>query len=269
MFHSDELKNIKPLTDVLMEYPMMADLRVVVLVGMNRLSQSIREKLIELPIPETSFLLLVGDTPSGKPKWQTAVKKRFPSAIVNTPPPQEIGEWVIRFARELNLKVDSSAARFLAESVNTDLVALRNELVKLSLWAGDSVIDISIVKRLVSQSRVRERYGLTNAFQKRSKNGFIHYVRELMHYGEQPPSIIGRLAAEAANIAMAKSGKLSQKMHPYRKQLYQTYARSFSDDELSSIIETLYDADIMVKRGIFKPETSIAVMVGSIVSRWR
>lgn len=123
----------------------------------------------------------------------------------------EARKWLRNTAAEYGKRIDSGAAYDLVNAVGPDICALKNELEKLVLFAGEkNVIGRRSVAELVPQSRSRTVFDLSDAVARAEPDKAIALGETLLLYGEAPEMItafLGMRMRELWQIARLKRRK--------------------------------------------------------------
>ena len=149
-----------------MQYPMMAEYRLVVL----KEAQNLKEidqllSIIQDPVETTVFVVSYKE---GKINMTTKLGKAFKAngIVFDSVKLYEnkVPDWIIKHSKSIGLKVTQNAAILLSALLSTDLSKINNELQKLKLFFGpNDVIDIEQVKSHTGLNREYTVFELNKA----------------------------------------------------------------------------------------------------------
>ena len=113
--------------------------------------------------------------------------------------------WIVRRAKELGANIEPSAAALLGRLVGSDLRTLNNEIEKLTLYvAGQRPIQKADVDLLVSYTDEAEKFGMSNAIDRRDARRAYDQLRKELDEGKNPMAILGGIAAQIRALIEVK-----------------------------------------------------------------
>ncbi|MBT3222763.1 MAG: DNA polymerase III subunit delta [Proteobacteria bacterium] len=184
--------------------PMMADLRLVVLLEVESANERELEALLEYAkAPSSTSVLIVAGSKfkpikKGQTNWgiriQNAVKKKgllfkLDNSSVSTV------SFVQRQAKSLGKKLDRLDAELLVELVGTDLAVLSQEVEKLALFVGDEVsISSADIHRACSLLAEVVIWDLTSGLAARDLELSLESLHRLIAEGNHPRMVLGSIA---------------------------------------------------------------------------
>jgi DNA polymerase-3 subunit delta len=135
VFHADDPDCTgEAIVNAAMEYPVLAEVRVVVLRGVEAVRASIGNELAlltEKPLQST-VLLITGEKIDERTKWAAALKKQCRTFAFTKP--RNLDGWVRRRAGKLGVTISDEAATLLSEYLGTDVFRAAQEVEKLALY---------------------------------------------------------------------------------------------------------------------------------------
>ena len=190
-------------------------------------------------LPETSILVFLDDElDKGNPMRgliaEVAQAKEF-KAVKG----QQLGGWVHRRARSLDVHLTAQAERALVDRVGTDLAALASELEKLRLYAGDATVDEHVIRSLCPRNPEAEIWDLTDAVGQGRAGPALRALETLRAEGRQTAPLLGALANQMRRIILAQeilaqggdAGVVRERLHinhPFPAQKLTEQAQRFA-----------------------------------------
>ncbi|MFF2447620.1 DNA polymerase III subunit delta [Neobacillus sp. NPDC058068] len=172
----------------------------------------------------------------------------------------ELINWVKNRAKSSGIEFEPNAIEQLLALVGTNMFMITSEVDKLALYAADQKkIDVNLVEKLVSRSLEQNIFTLIEKVVQRKLDEALRIYYDLLKQNEEPIKILALLAGQFRLIYQVK--ELSRrgygqqqiagflKTHPFRVKLALGQANKFSDEELTSLMEMLAEADYQMKTG--------------------
>ena len=218
----------------------------------------VAEALGAIP-PDTTIALIAGEKlPAGLAK---AVKAAGGEQLLfELPRERELPKRLVADARGLGFALDLDAARLLVDRLGPRPLRLRNELERLSLWAGDGGrVGIAELESIISDTSEEAIWALADAITEGDEAQTLRIAERLVAQGEALPRIIYSLAPrlrqalqasrqlEAGRPPKEVAGSLS--MHPYAAKLLVSRVRGRSPAELERSITALADLELWSRGG--------------------
>ncbi len=159
--------------------------------------------------------------------------KKFP-----TPSGIKVQEWVRRLARDRGKSISPPAVRLLIQAVGSDLVALNNELAKLSIYIADRPqIDPDDIEMVVGEMKVRSVWDLCDTVVSGQPAQAISLLGRLLESGLAVPQLTGALRSRLSGmVSRGGRGRAG------------TRAR-IAQDRLEKAFELLYDTELSFLTG--------------------
>ncbi|MCD4838553.1 DNA polymerase III subunit delta [Neobacillus sedimentimangrovi] len=170
------------------------------------------------------------------------------------------------------MEIDEAAIEHLMALVGTNLFMISSEIEKLTLYAAESGrIDINLVDKLVARSLEQNIFTLIDKVVNRKLDEALRIYYDLLKQNEEPIKILALLAGQFRLIYQVKDlsrrGYGQQqiagilKTHPFRVKLALGQASKFTDEELSSLINQLAEADFQMKSGSMNKSLLIEMLL--------
>ncbi|WP_144463772.1 DNA polymerase III subunit delta [Siminovitchia fortis] len=235
------------------------------------------EKYVSDPAPYTVMVFIADYEKLDERKKITKLLKKH-AEILEAKPLNEpqLKSWIRERAAFHHAEIEEPAVDTLVFMTGNDLMALNEELIKLSLNAGEKgLITEEMVKRLVSRSLEQNVFALTESVVKRESGEALRIYFDLMKQNEEPIKILSLIAGQFRLIYQVKeltgrgyshkhaAGLL--KVHPYRVKLAAGQARSFSNEELKAIIDLIAECDLKLKSGGLDRSVAVELLLMKIM----
>jgi DNA polymerase III subunit delta len=184
----------------------------------------------------------------------------------------ELKQWIQGRAASHQVEITDKATDRMIELVGANLFMLTSEMDKLTLYVNETrYIDEEIIEKLVSKSLEQNIFTLIDKIVGRNVEEALRIYYDLLKQNEEPLKILAIIAGQFRLIYQVKElsrrGYGQQQMagflktHPYRVKLAAGHARHFSDEELSSMMKMLADADYQMKTGGMNKEMLIEMFL--------
>jgi DNA polymerase III subunit delta len=232
--------------------------------GKEKIEHNIKrlEEYIEEPSPY-SVVIFAGlyEKLDERKKITKALLKKAEVFVASPLNEKETRQWVAQYLQSSNVAIEEEAVDLLLQLAGTSLMALTNELNKLTLFVGQGkTITAETVRMLVSRSLEQNIFVLIEKVVQRDLHEAFRVFYDLLQNNEEPIKILSLLAAQFRLIyqvkAMASKGYGQQqiasqlKVHPFRVKIALGQAKQFSIEELMRIISHLAEADYQMKSGL-------------------
>jgi DNA polymerase-3 subunit delta len=243
--------------------PVMAQARLVLVRGLaDRRAEKFTEgalgEYLESP-NSTTCLVLEAETVDKRRGWVKRVQKIGRVIDCHGPnKPADVRRWIEARLAQRKVKASNGVATALFEHVGADLDRLALEIEKLSLAAGDGVLEVELVAELVGQLRPRALYELTDAIGERRLTSALRVVAELSDQGEAPLALVGALANHFRRLMRARemrpldAGEVQRRLglHPFAAQKVVDQARRFDLRRLRACLDAVRRTDEALKGGM-------------------
>jgi DNA polymerase-3 subunit delta len=262
--------------------PMLSDRQMVVVRQVDALTaddQALLLKYIEKPVDSTC-LVLVGTKIDKRFKvWSLANKKGM---VFEAAPLKEyqLSNWIMSRAKTHGLRLSSRTAQLMADSTGVDLSIVEDALERLSLYVGQGrEASAQDVEAVVSSSRVRSVFDLTDAFGRRDVAVALRTLTNMLSNREAPLRLLATLATHLRRLLMAAelgrdvAGNPRElasrlKVHPFVAEKISDQVRRFTVSELRAALQRLALADLELKSArrpdeLIMEETILDLCLGS------
>jgi len=255
------------------QLPMMYERRVVRLRNFARLREDDEEVLsayLERPV-ETSVLIFVGDDIDKRKKLG---RKLLSGAAFEFQPLKgnELPNWIRGHLKTLDAEIDPQALTRLLDVAAGNLLTLTNELNKLAAAALPSGrITADLVDQLVSRSRERMNWDLTDSIVSRNKRMALKVLREFLNDGVEPVLLTGVIAGTFRRMAMAKEllvrgaspGEIFSEVRvpQFKQGAYISMLKRIDSQSMARIIERVAETDLAIKTSQATPQMQMEMLV--------
>ncbi len=256
----------KDVFDELRTLPFLANRRVVLLEKADKFLERFRNQAnayVESPASSGTLILslkkLDSRTKIAKAlgKWRGVVEcKRLYE--------NQVPGWIVQRMRSRGKKIDTGAARMLAEHVGSDLGPLSNQIEKIITFVGDrDRVTSEDVAELTITDRTRTIFELTECIGRKDTTKALTVLNQLTNTGGEAVYIISMLAWQLRRLWKAKhviarhSGSRGQGLEsevakalgvsPYFVKDIIRQAAVFSDEDMGHRYRLLLECDIQLK----------------------
>ena len=259
-FRADEFA-FQDFHQVYSSYPMMADHRLLVLKGCEKLTADHGKELegiVDDPL-ETTVLIAVGGKVDLRRKFFQQLGKQGRSVEFRVPYDNQIPQWIQRYARRSGLTVEPEAGDLLRLLMGGSLRELAGEIAKLRTYVGEgNVITRQAVEQSAGDGRNISIFQLTDAIGRRDRRKSLELLHDLLDKGEEPNRTLAMIYRHyqlliKAQVLMGKGGGERESMarnlgvSPYFVNAYIEQARANSNAKLWSGMGALLEADSRLK----------------------
>ncbi len=180
----------------------------------------------------------------------------------------ELKKWIHTRADYNGVVFEPKAVEQMLMLVGANLFMLTSEVDKLALYTGKGLtIDVETVEKLVPRSLEQNIFTLVEKIVSRQIDSALRIFYDLLKLNEEPIKILAVITGQFRLIyqvkELARRGYGQQqiashlKVHPFRVKLAAGQAQKFSDQELTSIMKELAEADYKMKTGGMNKELII------------
>ena len=212
-----------------------------------------------------NLLLLTSDRVDRKTqqaKWFRAVEKSGCCIQVWPVEPAQLPGWIMARCRQRNKRIDREAAVLVAQKVEGNLLAARQEIEKLALLVDRADIGSSDVLNMVVDSARYDVFDLVENVFLGNPDRILRMLRGLKNEGTEPLHVYGALMwgfrrASSISHEIAR-GKPGQQVFRERRVLEQhrkgvgTLVRRFSPARLSALLVEALEIDKALKGAVMK-----------------
>lgn len=211
------------------------------------------------PLTENTLILtLSGDQIDKRKKVVKQIEKVAKTLKFEPLEGQELQKFVAKRFQLLQVQVQPTAVSSLIELVGNDLRLLAQECQKLAIFAGkNGVITSEQVSQQVTRTLEQDVFRLTDQMAKRNKESVIQIYRDLVFQKEDPIKILAlitrqfRIMLQVKLLAQTGKGEKEMasilKLHPYPVKLAAQQGKSYSEEQLRTLLESAIEADQAIK----------------------
>ena len=193
------------------------------------------------------------------------VKAFAASAIVACDPPRrsrEVVAFVRAEAERQDVSLGRGAAEALAERVGPQLLALRQEIAKAALLAGEcQTVTTAHVAAGTIDVAEESIWDLTDAIGEGRSADALSVLAKLIKAGAPAPVVLGSLVSHFRRLLRVRSGAPPQGP-PFVKKKLEGQARRYTPARLLSCLRAIHETDTAIKgAGVLRPETALERLV--------
>lgn len=234
------------------------------------------EQYLENPSP---YATVIFEAPYAKlderKKIVQLLKKSAQVIEANTLQQKEVYAWIHNESRKLKIEMDEDFVKQLYSLVGNDLQRLKNELEKLSLYAGEQrTVTKEAIDLLVARTLEDNIFVLVDHVVNKRMDEAFQTMRDLFEQKEEPIKIVALLARQFRIIAQvhalrnkgytAKQMASYLKLHPFVIQKTMQQANKFSQSECHRMIQNLAEADYCMKTGKYDKHLLLEIILTKI-----
>jgi len=244
------------LHDSVRALPLLAKRRVVVLREPEgrkggkgeALAEALAGVVADVAASESCTLVVVAEQIDRRSRWVRAFTE--PAAFVACDPPKSAKEalgFLRDEARAQGVALEPAAADLLAESIGPNLLALRMELTKAALFAGDGVkVTRAHVQQTICAVAEEPIWDLTDAIGDGRAADALGLLSRMLGAGAPPPVLLGSLAGHFRKLARTRAGQ-PPAGHPFMVQKLERQARRYTPARLVSCLRAIHEVDEVLK----------------------
>lgn len=186
----------------------------------------------------------------------------------------DLRKWIIDKVKERGCKISSAATALLANLVGGNLLALSQEIEKLTLYAGGKIIEEADVKNVTSLARQATIFALVDSIIERNKARSQQYLHQLLAEGEEPTHVVAMLNRQLSFLVRTRD--LLDKKKPlveiqkiiglggFQWDRVVIQARGCPMERLKKFYETLLSYDMSMKKGQLPKELALELLVAEL-----
>jgi DNA polymerase-3 subunit delta len=247
---------------------LFAKSRVVVVTSADKLAKVRIEDLTELQKIQNPSLkvILVADTRKAAEGWS----KAFPLVEIDPLKPADIVRWLVD-----RYDLDAQTARYLVDTVGTDLWELHNEIQKLRTYVGEGGrFELRDIDVLTLRSEQFGPFELDDAILARDSKKAVQVAGSMLDHGVDPLIVLSRVARVWRQIFVGKAlvGKRSAKdvamaalVPVWKSGDFAAACRRFEWKQLAFGFRVLLSADRALKTSTPDPEGYFCMMLWKLV----
>jgi DNA polymerase-3 subunit delta len=240
--------------------PMMATRRLVVFRKVHSLSEKEWEVLFPIfdsPVDTTTFVL-VAETIDKRKKYYKKLHDAGVIVELKRPYDRQIPMWIDYIARKANLTLTGPTPALIQQFVGSNLSEINNEIQKLRAYIGDrNEVRPEDVLQIVSQSRVKSVFELTNAIGRGDRAQALTCLAQLLEHGQNEVGVLSLITRHVRILAHINEGverglsgsRLSTKagIPQFFLEDYMGQARHWDQTKIRKTLNSLLDTDRALK----------------------
>jgi len=246
--------------------PVMTGCRVVVVKDVDEWASKEREGLISYinnPSP-TTCLILTAAKLDKRERFANTIDKKGVMVLCQPLSKNQLGGWIRQEVKRSGKTINDDAAQMLSDMAGSDMMSLRNDIEKLTLYCMDKkTISLSDVTKVSNNIRSISVFEVINAiFDRRLKDAILALKRALDE-GEAPVKIFYFITREFRTMLKASllidGGESPDKaairsgVPPFKAGEFSQRLKKFNRMELNRMFESLIDTDSLLKGSAIKP----------------
>ncbi len=250
--------NLAEIVNASMAYPMLSDLKMVLVKDFNRVGQADQDIFLKyLSAPQKASILVLRLVEAGRNAFYKKVSSL--TQVVDCKPVREyhMMPWAKKMIKEKNLKIDPPALNMLLEYTGANLLALTNEIEKLKNFKLDQAeINTDDVIALTGMSKEFNVFTFQDAVSQKDFRNAMKIGSKLLENGSNINALIGLLFAHFRRILLIADLKkrmdiasIKSKLHikDFQWNKLNAALQNFSIHQLGRVINQLQTCDRRIK----------------------
>jgi len=279
VFEGRQLK-LNQLIDACSAMPFLGSHRLIIVEGLLGLGEGNAGDWLALKdfvrvMPETTVLVLIDgqikrDNPLLRELGSLASVKQFSMLRGGA-----LRGWIEGRVADSGGAISASAARMLAALAGDSLWVLATEIEKLLLYASERRIEVEDVNRVVSSAREASVFAMVDALIEGRASPAARLLHQLLDGGATAPYLLVMITRQLRLLLRAKElsvegipasvikGRLGiASDYTLTKALEQS--KRYSMKRLEQVYRKLLDTDLAIKRGVWKGELALDLLVAEL-----
>lgn len=265
--------NPAELIDLAETMPFFADRRLIVVENSGFFKNATPELADYIKnMPETACFIFVESEVDKRGKMYKAVKDKGRAVEMGRQDEKTLLYWLAGMVKKEGKQIKESTARYLVAKTGTDMENLEKEMEKLfSYTLEQTEITVQDVDEICTTQVTNKIFDMVEAVAAKQQKQALDYYYDLLALKEPPMRILYLLARQFKLLMEVKdlSGRGYDKpqiaktagLHPFVAGKYIKQCRSFSKEELRSIMEEAANTEEMVKTGRLNDRMSVELFI--------
>lgn len=265
--------NPAELIDLAETMPFFADRRLIVVENSGFFKNATPELADYIKnMPETACFIFVESEVDKRGKMYKAVKDKGRAVEMGRQDEKTLLYWLAGMVKKEGKQIKESTARYLVAKTGTDMENLEKEMEKLfSYTLGQTEITVQDVDEICTTQVTNKIFDMVEAVAAKQQKQALDYYYDLLALKDPPMRILYLLARQFKLLMEVKdlSGRGYDKpqiaktagLHPFVAGKYIKQCRSFSKEELRSIMEEAANTEEMVKTGRLNDRMSVELFI--------
>ena len=270
-----EGKGINPaeLIDMAETMPFFAERRLIVIENSGFFKSATPELADYMKnMPDTVCFLFVENEVDKRGKMYKAAKDKGRIVEMGRQDEKTLLYWIAGNVKREGRQIKESTARYLVSKTGTDMENLEKEMEKLfSYTLGRNEITVQDIDDICTTQITNKIFEMVEAVAVKQQKKALNYYYDLLALKEPPMRILYLLARQFKLLLEVKDlcGKGYEKsqiaktvgLHPFVAGKYIQQCRTFSREELRSIMEEAVNTEEMVKTGRLNDVMSVELFI--------
>lgn len=270
-----EGKGINPaeLIDLAETMPFFAERRLIVIENSGFFKSATPELADYMKnMPDTVCFLFVENEVDKRGKMYKAAKDKGRIVEMGRQDEKTLLYWIAGNVKREGRQIKESTARYLVSKTGTDMENLEKEMEKLfSYTLGRNEITVQDINDICTTQITNKIFEMVEAVAVKQQKKALNYYYDLLALKEPPMRILYLLARQFKLLLEVKDlcGKGYEKsqiaktvgLHPFVAGKYIQQCRTFSREELRSIMEEVVNTEEMVKTGRLNDVMSVELFI--------
>lgn len=270
-----EGKGINPaeLIDLAETMPFFAERRLIVIENSGFFKSATPELADYMKnMPDTVCFLFVENEVDKRGKMYKAAKDKGRIVEMGRQDEKTLLYWIAGNVKREGRQIKESTARYLVSKTGTDMENLEKEMEKLfSYTLGRNEITVQDIDDICTTQITNKIFEMVEAVAVKQQKKALDYYYDLLALKEPPMRILYLLARQFKLLLEVKDlcGKGYDKsqiaktvgLHPFVAGKYIQQCRTFSKEELRSIMEEAVNTEEMVKTGRLNDVMSVELFI--------
>lgn len=270
-----EGKGINPaeLIDLAETMPFFAERRLIVIENSGFFKSATPELADYMKnMPDTVCFLFVENEVDKRGKMYKAAKDKGRIVEMGRQDEKTLLYWIAGNVKREGRQIKESTARYLVSKTGTDMENLEKEMEKLfSYTLGRNEITVQDIDDICTTQITNKIFEMVEAVAVKQQKKALNYYYDLLALKEPPMRILYLLARQFKLLLEVKDlcGKGYEKsqiaktvgLHPFVAGKYIQQCRTFSREELRSIMEEAVNTEEMVKTGCLNDVMSVELFI--------
>lgn len=270
-----EGKGINPaeLIDLAETMPFFAERRLIVIENSGFFKSATPELADYMKnMPDTVCFLFVENELDKRGKMYKAAKDKGRIVEMGRQDEKTLLYWIAGNVKREGRQIKESTARYLVSKTGTDMENLEKEMEKLfSYTLGRNEITVQDIDDICTTQITNKIFEMVEAVAVKQQKKALNYYYDLLALKEPPMRILYLLARQFKLLLEVKDlcGKGYEKsqiaktvgLHPFVAGKYIQQCRTFSREELRSIMEEVVNTEEMVKTGRLNDVMSVELFI--------
>ena len=209
VFHTDKTFVADDFLQATQERSLFGDQTLIELRITGKVTEPVRNLLLSvLEQPSSDHVILITsgriDATSQKTKWFTNLEKQVVFVPFWPVTREQLPQWLRKRATSINIQVAPEAIEYLADRVDGNLLAARQELEKLALIYPETPITLDHVTGAISDSGRWDINDLSTAIMLGKPKRTMRIFNGLHSEGVEPTLLLWRLTADLRQLSTIK-----------------------------------------------------------------